>query len=139
MTEDRAKERGARVLQKWIDSRGSTNIKRVSNADIHHREGGRMFDAINEETGCKYESKAAEPGRRFRVWKDQTDWLVRSDGQNCAYFIFIVADSNTNILNSKRRKPQTVREMVERQGGWNQAGHAGRDSKQHKIPIDDVI
>lgn len=77
-------------------------------------------------------------GGRFRVWKGQTTSLARSDAQATAWYAFVLYDEGAGKLRIQRRRPATVRDIVEDRGGWNRSGHESM-GKQHKLPWDSVI
>ena len=106
----------------------------VENFDLEHEPGGkgqRWFDALDPETGEKYQVKSAKPERRFRLWEDQHRSLTASEGQLGAAFYIFVTDNKPML----KVRATTVTEWVQERGGWNKAGHDLRDGRQLKIPV----
>jgi hypothetical protein len=107
----------------------------VDHYDLEHEPGEpgeRWYDAINPRTDAKYQVKSAETGRRFRVWADQHRSLTAAEGQNAAWYVFVTESGH------RRMRPSTVTAIIRERGGWNESGHE-RGSKQHKIPINEII
>jgi len=98
-------------------------------------------DLVNPRTSAKHEVKSARPDRRFRLWEDNHRSLTASDGQNVAWYDFVILSSGSNPqpLEHKRMKPATVTQLVNSRGGWNRAGHEKRDGRQHKLPVSEVF
>ncbi len=103
------------------------------------------YDAINERTGTKHECKSTRrelsngrPGR-FRLWEDQIASLEASDRTATAWVTFVLLDQGGDVVAVQRRKPTTVRKIVEKRGGWNRAGHDQRSGRQHKLPWPEVV
>lgn len=102
--------------------------------DLDHTPEADWYDCINPRTGTKYEVKSAEKGRRFRLWENQHRSLTAAEGQNAAWYVFLVDGGDM-----RRVKPSTVTQWVNQRGGWNRAGHDRRDGRQHKLPISEVF
>lgn len=108
----------------------------VEEFDLEHNPGnpgGRWYDAVNPRTGAKYQIKSAESERRFRLWEQHRS-LTRSEGANAAWYVFLASGEGM-----RRMKPTTVTRIVNERGGWNRANHELRDSRQHKLPVDEVL
>lgn len=81
--------------------------------------------STKEEVGDQYPAEG-----RFRLWEDQHNSLTSSAGQlGAAYYIFIVSSKEAVKVEAR-----DVTEWVNDRGGWNEANHDRRDSKQLKIP-----
>lgn len=96
--------------------------------------GEGWYDAINPRTGAKYQVKSAQKDRRFRLWEDQHRSLTAAEGQNSAWYVFVVSGKEP-----RRVKPSTVTRWVRERGGWNRAGHELRSGRQHKLPVSEVF
>jgi hypothetical protein len=110
--------------------------------DQHSAE---WYDAVHPSSGAKYEVKSThrelasgEPGK-FRLWRDQHRSLAAATARGVAWYAFVLLDSDDDVVRTQRRKPSTVGYKVRDRGGWNTAGHAERESPQHKIPWGSVI
>ena len=110
--------------------------------DLDHTPEAEWYDCINPRTGTKYEVKSTsdmigdeypEEGR-FRLWEEQHRSLTAAEGQNAAWYVFLVDGGDM-----RRVKPSTVTQWVNSRGGWNRAGHTRRDGKQHKLPVSEVF
>ena len=106
--------------------------------DLDPCPANQWCDLVNPRTGAKHEVKVAAPERRFRIWEDNHRSLTASDGQNVAWYHFLVMDSDGRVVDSRRMKPSTVTRIVRERGGWNTSGHA-RGSRQHKIPVGEIF
>jgi len=107
---------------------------------LEHAPGeADWYDAVHPERGTKYEVKSTHTGGRFRLWEGQVRSLVASDGQGTAWIAFVLLDANGNVVDVQRRKPSTVLQLVNDRGGFNRAGHQERDSRQHKLPEEEVM
>ena len=95
-------------------------------------------DLINPRTGARHEVKVAEPGRRFRLWRDNHRSLAASDARGTAWYDFLVVTESGNVLEERRMKPSTVTRIVHQRGGWNRSGHE-RGSEQHKLPTGEIF
>jgi hypothetical protein len=121
---------------------------------LANQRGVGFYDAYEytgegEGEGIKYQIKSAdadsytwtdeegnkqEEEPRFRLWEDQHRSLTASEGQlGEAYYIFIVSNREAvEVLASE------VTEWVNDRGGWNDASHDIRESRQLKIPTEYV-
>lgn len=106
----------------------------VDEYDLEHAPEADWYDAVNPRTGAKYEVKSAQADRRFRLWENQHRSLAAAEGQNAAWYVFLVSGEGM-----RRVKPTTVTRWVRARGGWNRAGHDRRDGRQHKLPVSEVF
>lgn len=112
---------------------------------LNHRPNeAEWYDCINENTGTKTEVKSCfsklKGGAkgRFRLRRDQTRSLLASDGQNVAWYGFVLFDVDSGEIEIRRAKPSTVSSWVTERGGWNTANHSEFD-EQHKLPFSVVF
>ena len=113
---------------------------------IHRSDREEWYDAVDTDTGAKYEVKSATreigdeyPARgRFRVRRDQTRSLLSSDARGTAWYVFVLIDDPEGVIRFRRMRPSTVSSIVRERGGWNQAGHEEFE-EQMKLPISAVI
>lgn len=111
----------------------------------HVPNEAEWYDCVNPRTGTKFEVKSATreldsgAAGRFRLWEDQHRSLVASDAQGTAWYVFVVLGSGGAIEAVERMHATTVTELVNDAGGWNRAGHDERESRQLKLPIDEVV
>ncbi|ELY69324.1 hypothetical protein [Natrinema versiforme] len=125
-----SQERG-RDASEWVAAQFS----------LERADGRDWCDLVNPRTGAKHEVKSARPDRRFRIWEDNHRSLTASDGQNVAWYDFVILSSGSTPepLDHRRMKPATVTQLVKDRGGWNRAGHSKRDGRQHKLPVSEVF
>ena len=116
--------------------RGESYVKQRD--DLEKCTENEWCDLVNPRTGSKHEVKVAAPGRRFRIWEDNHRSLTASDGQNVAWYDFLVVTMDDRVVEGRRMKPSTVTQIVRDRGGWNTSGHA-RGSRQHKIPVGEIF
>jgi len=101
------------------------------------------YDCVHPR-GTKYEVKSTHETLangatgRYRVWEDQHRSLTTAEGatDQTAWYAFVLLDEDGEVVDVVRRKPLTVTEIVG--GEWNDAGHAERNGRQHKIPWTEV-
>jgi len=103
--------------------------------DLRHPDRPTKYEV--KSTSSTVGEKYAGDGR-FRVWKTQTESLVRSDAQATAWYAFVLFDEDAGLLRIQRRRPSTVRDIVENRGGWNRSGHESM-GPQHKLPFNEVV
>jgi hypothetical protein len=101
------------------------------------------YDCVLRSTGTKYEVKSTSsrirsgPGR-FRLWEQQHRSLTTAEGQNAAWYAFVLLDLDDGVVRIQRRRPSTVTGIINGRGGWNRSGHQSK-GRQHKLPIDEVF
>lgn len=111
----------------------------------HVGDKGGWYDAVLESTGTKYQVKStAEDGAtsgsaEFRLWETDHRSLVASDAQATAWYAFVLFDVRDGLQDVRRCKPSTVTSIVQEFGGWNEANHADKDSRQVKLPQELVM
>lgn len=101
------------------------------------------YDCVHPR-GTKYEVKsthetlASGAAGRFRLWEDQHRSLTAAEGAEgqTAWYAFVLFDEHDDVVDVVRRKPSSVTKIVG--GEWNDAGHAGRNGRQHKTPWEDI-
>lgn len=108
----------------WYDVRAPSRASRPTKGEVKsaHRRVGEDYPAAG----------------RFRVRRDQHRSLTASDAQGTAWYIFVLFDEEAGEVVVQRRRPSTVRKIVEERGGWNDAGHE-EFAYQHKLPIEEVL
>lgn len=106
------------------------------------------FDATDESgSGARYEVKSTAKrigddypaDGRFRLWEEQHRSLTTAEGQNMAWYAFVLLDQEAGEIMIQRKRPSTVTQIIQSRGGWNAAGHGGRDDRQHKVPYSAVM
>ena len=100
------------------------------------------YDCILKSTGTKYEVKSTSDrirsGKgRFRLWESQHRSLTAAEGQNMAWYAFVLLDTSDGVIRIQRMRPSTVTGIIRDRGGWNRSGHS--KGKQHKLPIGAVF
>jgi hypothetical protein len=155
MIRDVTEEVSRRRLNKLLgqsEGAGDLEEKIVAEAfDLLDVSGDDAEDADlrNPRTEARYEVKSAnatvgsgngetEAGR-FRLWEDQHRSLVGYDAQPdlAGWYVFVYSDAQGTPQVMRRVEPSTVTKLVD--GRWNDASHEGRDSRQYKLPIDEVF
>lgn len=115
----------------------------------HTPNEAEWYDVTIETTGTKLEVKSCwerigqeyPAAGRFVVRRDQTRSLTASassPSDGTAWYAFVLYSEERGTARIRRMKPQTVTQLINDRGGWNQANHAEYD-EQHKIPASIVF
>ena len=101
------------------------------------------YDAVLKSTGAKYEVKSTSSrirsgAGRFRLWEGQHRSMTAAEGQNAAWYAFVLLDTDDGVIRIQRRRPSTVTGIINDRGGWNRSGHESK-GRQHKLPINEVF
>lgn len=116
----------------------------VDPSDRDAGEDTNWYDAIDPDTGTKYEVKSTDKENRyrsgrFRVWEGQHRSLVASDRRGTAWYWFVLFDPAGRIQ-TRRVKPSTVTEIVKESGGWSESDHASTEwDYEHRLEWDEVF
>jgi len=123
----------------------ATNVVADTYGLVVENDDADWYDAVHPNSEAKTECKSARreladgSTGRYRLWEDQHRSLVASDASGTAWYGFVLLDDDGTVVDVQRRKPATVGAIVRDRGGWNQAGHSKRESRQHKLPWSEVI
>jgi|GEM_PF-2184495 hypothetical protein len=115
--------------------RGESYVRRRDDLEASEVD---WCDLRNPRTNSAHEVKVCEPNRRFRIWEDNHRSLTTADGQNAAWYHFLVVTDGGNVIEERRMKATTVTKLVRERGGWNESGHE-RGSRQLKIPESEIF
>jgi len=99
----------------------------------------KWYDAVNPRTGARYEVKSTHVDGRFRFWKDDLNSLKGYQSQGTAWVALVVFDSRDRVSTIQRRRPGIVLQAIQKAGGWNTGGHAGRPGKQKKLRAELIV
>lgn len=113
----------------------------------HEPDAEDWYDAVDRDTGSKYEVKSARKrvgeeypaDGRFRLWRSQLRSLTasRSSGSGTTWVVFVVFDDGRPVV-MRRMHARTCRSIVEETVGWGPSGHDDW-TQQAKVPLDAVF